>query len=1047
MMKTRLTQLAAVLLILSAASAPAATLYVDLNSTNATPPYTNWPTAATNIQVAIDAATDGDQILVTNGVYATGGRRVNSHAITNRVAVTKALTVQSVNGPAVTVIQGSGPIGSNAVRCVYLTYGASLSGFTLANGATRNTGDNSYDRSGGGVWCESTSAMITNCILTANSASIYAGGAYRGMLSNCTLTGNLAPSGGGAYYGALNDCMLVGNFATHYGGGASYSTLNNCTLTDNSADYGGGAYSNTLNNCTLTINSASFFGGAAFWSTLDNCIVYFNNAPIDANYAACTLNYCCTTPLPPTGTGNLSFDPKLASASHLSASSPCRGAGSVAYVSGTDIDGEAWASPPSIGCDEYRTGAVTGPLSVKVEASFTNVAVGFPLALATQIEGRTSASMWDFGDGVVVSNQPCASHAWASSGEYAVVLWAFNESAPSGVSATQTVHVLAQPVHYVALSNASPAAPFSSWSSAATNIQDAVDVAVVGGTVLVSNGVYATGGRVVYGAMTNRVAVTRPLTVQSVNGPAVTIIQGYRVPGTTNGDSAIRCVYLTSGASLSGFTLTNGATRSGGDLYREQSGGGVLCESTNAVITNCTLTGNSAPSFGGGVYYGTLNNCTLNGNSASWDGGGVYCGTLNNCTLTSNSASQGGGGAGGGILNNCTLASNFATNGGGAYSATLSNCTLIGNRAYSDGAGAYYGTLNSCTLNSNRASGNGGGAFNGTLNNCMLNGNWAMYGGGAYAGWLSNCTLNGNAAPYGGGGACGSAMDSCGLINCTLSSNSAVYGSGGGAYDAGLINCTLTGNYATWYGGGASSATLNNCTLVGNSAADAGGGAYFSTLWNCIVHYNAAQWGSNYDSATLSYCCTTPLPTGGTGNFTNAPLFIDPTAGNYRLQSNSPCINAGTNYYAPGSADLDGRPRIVGGTVDIGAYEYQGAGMGEFNGWLWQYGLRTDGSADYADSDGDRMNNWQEWIAGTIPTNASSVLWMQPPSNDVSGVTLNWQSVSGVNYFLQRATDLGAQPAFATIQSNIVGQAGTTSYTDTTATNGGLFFYRVGVQQ
>ena len=184
---------------------------------------------------------------------------------------------------------------------------------------------------------------------------------------------------------------------------------------------------------------------------------------------------------------------------------------------------------------------------------------------------------------------------------------------------------------YVWQDSPNPEPPHATWLTAARTIQDAVDVTQAGETVLVTNGLYATGGRVLLGTLTNRVVVDRPIVVQSVNGPEVTVIEGFLVLSEDSGESNIRCVYLTDGAVLSGFTLTRGATRWEGG--RDGAGGGILCEFTNAVITNCTLTGNSA-----------------------FEGGGVRGGTLHHCTITFND-SEGGGGASGAILNHCTLAS------------------------------------------------------------------------------------------------------------------------------------------------------------------------------------------------------------------------------------------------------------------------------------------------------------------------------------------------------------------------------------------------------
>jgi hypothetical protein len=472
--------------------------------------------------------------------------------------------------------------------------------------------------------------------------------------------------------------------------------------------------------------------------------------------------------------------------------------------------------------------------------------------------------------------------------------------------------VLEHPVHYVAQASTNPIPPYFTWDTAATNIQDAVDAAYVNGTVVVSNGTYASGGRpipIFDGPFTsNRVAVLKPITLQSVNGPSVTTIQGYQVPGTTNGNDAIRCVYLTNNAILIGFTLTGGATL----VYNGLSGGGVLC----------------------------------------------------------------------------------------GYGASVSNCVMTGNCAYAGG----------------------GGASRGTLFNCALVGNCANIGGGADSATLNNCVVSGNSASQGGGTA-----------SCTLN------------------NCLLTGNTAAQNGGGAVDGILYNCTVVNNLALVSGGGAYGAKLTNSIVYNNSAPEGTNYTVGTLPgrglhYCCSTPLAA-GLGSFTNAPIFVDEASGNFRLQTNSPCINSGNNLLAIGSVDLDGRPRIVGGTVDVGAYEFQGLGIGEFIAWMRQFGLPPDGSADALDLDGDGMNNWQEWIAGTVPTNAASVLKMLPPSKNASGLQLTWQSVTGKTYFLQRSTNLSVQPAFVTIQSNLFGQSNNiTTFTDPGATNQTPYFYRVGVQ-
>lgn len=514
----------------------ATTHYVNLSNANPTYPYTSWSTAATSIQDAVDAAFNGDQVMVTNGIYQTGGQVVYG-SLTNRLVINKAVTVQSVNGPAVTMIEGYQPtntiVGDSAVRCVYMTNNAALIGFTLTNGATRSAGNATEEESGGGVWCEANSGIIiSNCVIIANAAGIQGGGAYQGTFFNCALFGNSVRASGYGYGGAasqsyLTCCTISGNsncasLSSKYAyGGATYNAnITNCLLTFNScfgyrayggavynanaancviesnscvgfyadgggscggalinsaivengsdkgfntaggyADcggYGGGANGGSLVNCTIIGNYASYVGGGTYASSQVNCINYFNlcptsNAASDAtNSSGGSCSYCCSTPHP-YGSGNISGDPLLASLFHLSTNSPCIGAGGASATSGTDIDGEPWTNPPCIGCDQIYPGYVNGCISVSISAAFTNLAPGFPGSFQANISGPLSGSIWNFGDGTTVTNEPFVSHVWAASGEYTMTLTAYNDTYPTGQTATVTLQVSVPTVYYVDL--------------------------------------------------------------------------------------------------------------------------------------------------------------------------------------------------------------------------------------------------------------------------------------------------------------------------------------------------------------------------------------------------------------------------------------------------------------------------------------------------------------------------------------------------------------------------------------------------------------------
>jgi hypothetical protein len=78
-----------------------------------------------------------------------------------------------------------------------------------------------------------------------------------------------------------------------------------------------------------------------------------------------------------------------------------------------------------------------------------------------------------------------------------------------------------------------------------------------------------------------------------------------------------------------------------------------------------------------------------------------------------------------------------------------------------------------------------------------------------------------------------------------------------------------------------------------------------------------------------------------------------------------------------------------------------------------------------------------------IATNALFALRLLAASPTGTNVTVTWQSVAGVNYFLERSTNLNLP--FTLLAAGIPGQSGMTTYTDSNAVGVGPFFYRVGV--
>ena len=253
--------------------------------------------------------------------------------------------------------------------------------------------------------------------------------------------------------------------------------------------------------------------------------------------------------------------------------------------------------------------------------------------------------------------------------------------------------------------------------------------------------------------------------------------------------------------------------------------------------------------------------------------------------------------------------------------------------------------------------GYGGGIFckgYPVFRHCIFEQNFASAGGGAVR--LNNtagnivefefCQFKHNKANVGGAMDC--LISTYTLMQCTFTNNSAVTGTfqanGGGLWSfkshGTLVNCLFSGNVAASFGGGiavytdtgnfSGSLRLQGCTIADNK----GTGSILNASTDSVFLQNTIL----YNPGFLEF-------SGNANNFQSLggnlvrdmslqsflvasdkqdidPLFLASGAGDYRLSDNSPCINEGISVGVTAPLDLDGKLRIAGTTVDIGAYEW-----------------------------------------------------------------------------------------------------------------------------
>ncbi len=792
------------------------------------------------------------------------------------------------------------------------------------------------DRYGGGIEVQNCRPTIRNSSIRFNRAVIQGGGFYcrdgaAPRIDSCTIAYNFAQSGGGGIFcrnstPVIDDCVFLGNSTALEGGGlrlqnGSSATVNRCRFESNAATlFGGGVYcvhtatAPTFTACTFISNLSQNGGGFAAIDAaprmlrgrfvqntamtngggcwLDRIHSDFENTVWDRNTAqsggggvfvadSSTLAIAHATfsgNAAPVGAAIclLNSGPVLQNSviSNSLSGEAVQFDNSLSTevrhcIFGLNLPGDfAGDSPMGLGvvdtvnlngdpCDSDNN-LLMDPLLISPESGDLRLQTGSPCISAA--EGSTAA------EDLEGSPRPAPAYTQPDIGAY--------ESAESGG------------YFYVCGELSGTLGPGDVIVGCDISIEAGDSLTLLAGTRFLFAGRYAftVRGRLnALGAEGDSILFTRLFPLE------ISDWRGVRFIGNAAGGSLNYCI----------FEHVRGE---GG--VRPDGCGAIYCSGSSPQFSHSDIRNNVATYRGGGVAsfdnaYPSFSECMIRNNIASGEffryGGGVAATLsgvrLSDCMIRDNHADYGGGG----LYSDSTYVlaersqfmSNSAVNGGGVYchgtGGEFRECSFEDNLAASGGGGAYLHSFSRFTV-------------------CTFLNNQAQNGGGAllpyYAASIEHSIFRGNQADIGGGiSSEGSAPL---LANCVILENSSVSGAG-----------IAIGNSAP---------QLNSTVVMRNV------GVACKIAGNCVdARIGYCDFFENSDG---NFVVTGLAPEGlGVLSRTNAnddscdaywnllldPLFINWPDGDFHLQEQSPCINAGD----------PARPNDPDGTItDIGAFPY-----------------------------------------------------------------------------------------------------------------------------